>query len=275
MLFRSVNSDHFDTVDLFNRETSIPKVIQISNEAMVELEIRISSTGLKNTHSLGRQVILEAIYFFNAEKKIAAYPAPINLNRGGAFRPRFFEILQSLPSKADATILDIGGGKRKLNLPGYINLEYSPYDEPVLFGDALALPFKSDTIDFIYTAAVIEHVINPIKMGDEAYRVLKPGGKLLANSAFMQPIHSEGQHFFNCTPYALEIIFGRFEKIHTSWEGSISDTFNWMLKVAGVYGCMDRNEAEFLSRLLSKFDQKLTYEKLMYVASGVWAEATK
>lgn len=263
-------------VDLFNRETSIPRLISISNKTHKRISVSISPTGTSNPLSKGRQVILEEVVLFGTARIDATYRKAKAVNRGGQFPPRFFEIVESLNKNHECPlVLDIGGGRRTIDVPGYINLEYSAYDEPTLYGDALALPFRSGSVDFVYTAAVLEHVPNPLLMGKESLRVLRTGGQLLANSAFMQPVHSEGQHFFNCTPYAMELIFSDLKDRKISWEGAISHTFEWMLEVAGVTGRISSDDLSSFRKLIAGFDQQVTYDGLMYIASGVWAEGVK
>jgi SAM-dependent methyltransferase len=46
-----------------------------------------------------------------------------------------------------------------------------------LVADALNLPFESDSIDFVLSDQVIEHVPDDVAMAREIYRVLRPGGR--------------------------------------------------------------------------------------------------
>jgi len=45
----------------------------------------------------------------------------------------------------------------------------------------------------------------------EILRVLKPGGRVLVRTAFLQPLHEAPWHFFNCTRHGLEAWFEDFE----------------------------------------------------------------
>jgi SAM-dependent methyltransferase len=263
-----VNGADFAIIDLFNESVAIPLNVIVENISGDEIEVSIHPTGDSALGALGRQVILEGIFLCMGNSFIVpAYSKPPVRNRGGDFKPRFFELLKVVESEIGHApiILDVGGGKRQLGLDTYLNLEYASYEEPNLFGDGQSLPFKSDSIDLVYSAAVLEHVPDPTKMGREIYRVLKNGGRGLVNSAFMQPVHSEGQHFFNLTPYGIGLVLSKFMDIDISW----------MLRVAGIPGKVPAEELANFRMLVSSFDKHLTYDRLMYVASGVWGEVRK
>ena len=44
------------------------------------------------------------------------------------------------------------------------------------YGDATELPFRDNSLDYVVTSHVLEHVPNPVKALAEWYRVLRPGG---------------------------------------------------------------------------------------------------
>jgi SAM-dependent methyltransferase len=86
-----------------------------------------------------------------------------------------------------ASVLDVGGG------PGYFGKAFAevgaryigveldaPTDLPVeafaVSASGEALPFRSDSIDVVYSSNVLEHVRQPWVMADEFIRVVKPGG---------------------------------------------------------------------------------------------------
>jgi hypothetical protein len=45
----------------------------------------------------------------------------------------------------------------------------------------------------------------------ELFRVLKPGGSVRVQSAFLQPLHEEPAHFYNATEYGLRRWFSDFD----------------------------------------------------------------
>lgn len=260
-------------VDLFHPSTSVIRRVRVENPSGALRRISVHPTGRAHPRAQGRQVLLEYVLEETAESESPVYAKHPARNRGGAFAPRFFELLSALP--AEAVVLDVGGGRRQIDDPRYINLEYAPYEEPDLLGDGTRLPFRDGSVDLVYTAAVLEHVPDPLAMGREIHRVLKPGGQVLANSAFMQPVHSEGQHFFNLTPYGIELTFSRFEDRQVWWDGGFADLMKWIVDLSHVQGSVGPQKVEQFLALAREFQHHITPDRLMYFAGGVWLEGRK
>lgn len=58
-------------------------------------------------------------------------------------------------------------------------LTQNRYLDEALHGGAEAIPYPSDTFDFVIANNVMEHIANPHGVYREVYRVLKPGGRFL------------------------------------------------------------------------------------------------
>jgi SAM-dependent methyltransferase len=60
--------------------------------------------------------------------------------------------------------------------------------------DAHFLPFRNETFDTVYSAALTEHIADPQLMMSEVYRVLKPSGFYLGNGSFLEPWHDDSYY---------------------------------------------------------------------------------
>ncbi|MEW6038502.1 MAG: class I SAM-dependent methyltransferase [Pseudomonadota bacterium] len=76
----------------------------------------------------------------------------------------------------------------------YAGLDYSD-PEAMFLGDAQALPFKSDTFQFVLSIAVMQEVAHPQLMVQEAYRVLAPGGAFVGGASYLEAYRGTRFHF--------------------------------------------------------------------------------
>lgn len=106
-----------------------------------------------------------------------------------------------------SSILDLGGtsvGKRGVfNIEDYghrvIYANISSRKKPTILADAAALPFRENSFDVIVCSEVLEHVYDYRSLLEEALRVLKPQGLLLATVPFMYPQHPDPMDYFRYT----------------------------------------------------------------------------
>ena len=89
-----------------------------------------------------------------------------------------FNFIKRAKSGANATILDltesmmIEGKKKNIDLPEESQINW-------ICGDAMSIPFNNNTFDVYTISFGIRNVTNISKTLSEAYRVLKPGGRLM------------------------------------------------------------------------------------------------
>lgn len=107
----------------------------------------------------------------------------------------------------DGWVLDYGAGNRPEYLDNVVNLELAPYPSTDVMNGDMRLPFRDGCFDAIVTLAVLEHVREPWSVARELVRVLKPGGTLIADVPFLQPVHAYPSHFFNMTAEGLKSLF--------------------------------------------------------------------
>jgi predicted SAM-dependent methyltransferase len=112
--------------------------------------------------------------------------------------------------------LDIGCGRRKV-APTAIGVdlfrgkgEYPSYEiNPDLVWDCLDLPFKDDTMDYIVSNHLLEHLIDPARAITEWKRVLKADGLLIIvvpDARFHDVLRSDPTHIHAFTPDTLKQI---------------------------------------------------------------------
>ena len=69
------------------------------------------------------------------------------------------------------------------------------------------LPIESEAADTVVSLSVMEHLCEPQIMLNEAYRILKPGGRIVLQVPWQWWIHEAPYDFFRYTPYGLKYLF--------------------------------------------------------------------
>lgn len=132
--------------------------------------------------------------------------------------------------------LIVGSGNR--NLPrglNSLNIEVIGFDlfcgsSVDFIADAHDMPLASDTFDMVFVQAVLEHVVEPHKVVDEIYRVLKNQGIVVSEVPFLQGIHEGAYDFYRFTPSAHVFLFRRFQRISHGILGGATLSFVWALR---------------------------------------------
>jgi SAM-dependent methyltransferase len=104
-------------------------------------------------------------------------------------------------------LLDLGSGRRRL-APNVVTTDVAAWPEVDVVADAHRLPFAEASFDAIVLQAVIEHVLDPIQLLEEARRALRPGGRIYVEAPFLYPEHDE-HDYRRWTRRGLEVDVGR------------------------------------------------------------------
>lgn len=168
---------------------------------------------------------------------------------------------------ADGPVLDNGGGGRKH--PRIVGLEYVPHPNNSVQADGLNLPFRDESFALVLSQAVLEHVTDPQRYVDEVFRVLRPGGTMWIEAAFLQPVHQAPWHFFNITPFGLAHLCQRFDVVAVEQFGSIVEQWEWIGREAGADEALTASERGAMHRMLAKVEAAMTPERRWNTASGV------
>ena len=116
---------------------------------------------------------------------------------------------QVLDSSGNGGIcLSVGGGPLRIT-PEVTNLNIACFPNVDVVGDAHCLPYADSSVDSIYCEAVLEHLSDPVTAVREMFRVLKPGGKAIGITPFLQRFHGYPYHFQNFTVIGHSLIFER------------------------------------------------------------------
>ncbi len=176
-------------------------------------------------------------------------------------------------------VLDIGAGFRDLQEDRLVRLDvvWTPHAD--VLGDAHALPFRDEVFDVVMAEAVLEHLRDPFAAAREMYRVLKPGGQVLAGCNFMFPFHGFPSMYFCCTEDGLREVFSSFREIAVEvapWQRPALALRALVVELVNRLQPQEPLEHEFIEALRSldrfpvdRIDASLTQEDAKRIAAGL------
>jgi SAM-dependent methyltransferase len=121
-------------------------------------------------------------------------------------RRRVRHLILSRAPMARGILLDVGCGMKPYvemfapYVDRQIGLDYSSTsgyrgNAADVFGDAAAIPFRTDSVDTVLSIAVLEHVEDPDRVVGEIARVVRPGGLIMMTTPFVFPVHATADYF--------------------------------------------------------------------------------
>ncbi|MGH6796038.1 MAG: class I SAM-dependent methyltransferase, partial [Methylocella sp.] len=165
------------------------------------------------------------------------------------------QILQLVNEFADGLILDCGAGRRPVYFSNVVNYEIVDYDTTDIIGVGERLPFRDNTFDAALSLAVLEHVRDPMQCANEIARVLKPGGKLVCQMPFLQPLHGYPHHYFNATHQGLRRLFEdslQIERVYVPYGLHPIFALQWIIQ-SWANGLSGDPKQQFLDARMSDF----------------------
>ena len=162
--------------------------------------------------------------------------------------------------KKDSKVLIIGGGtlgsgsdyffsmcKRKGISIDSIDVYFS--QNITAIADAHYLPFENESYELVIIQAVLEHVINPNRVVEEIYRILKNNAIVYAETPFMQCVHEGPYDFTRFSHSGHRWLFKKFKEISSgAHHGAFSSTL-FILSYA-ISGLMRNKTIGILIRIL-------------------------
>jgi SAM-dependent methyltransferase len=217
-----------------------------------------------------------------------APPGSQVLSRFGATfftHPYSEDSLALIEHYSDGVVLDFGAGNpRPESLRPHVLLhEAVQYDQIDVVSLTPRLPYHDNSFDAILSQAVFEHIPRPWEVASELHRVLKRGGQIHIDTAFLQPFHSDPNHYFNMTLAGVREIFRPFRKVRVGVKPYQLPSFGLRMQLAvmlehlGPGAWRDRVQAlhEELERDGSALDAALDPDGQRYLAAGVYFHGDK
>lgn len=262
------------SVDLFQSEGSQVVAVPVATDlASGRRQLAIRARGEANPASGGRDVIVEEIVLWGPKTQGDHFTDPVAINRGNPYSPNIEPWLATIPS--GEPILECGGGDRRRIRPAYVNFELLKLELADVYGDLHAMPFPDDTFAATCSQAVFEHLSNPFAAAQELIRVTRPGGLVITEVAFMQPLHAVPYHYFNMTTWGVQELFKYCEVLECDWFGELSFTVDWLMKAAALPAKVPADRLANITSQFKSFDPLIAHEDLRSVASGVYLVARK
>lgn len=138
-------------------------------------------------------------------------------NSTNPYSPKSLRLIQANP---DALILDFGAGNpaRTELFDNVVRMDFGHYPTCDVVSTERNLPFRDEAFDFVISESVFEHVRDPWHCAAELHRVLKKGGRVQVDCAFLYPVHSEPHNYYNMTLFGLDETFKMFRKVEAGVE---------------------------------------------------------
>lgn len=135
------------------------------------------------------------------------------------------KLRNSLPPESLA--IDVGSGNTRI-VESVINIDLMPYPNVDIVAEAGRIPFINDSVDLVFSIAVLEHVRDPEAAISEIVRVLRPGGSAYIFVPFIQGFHSSPHDYQRYTRAGLEYALRKLQIVRTENFGPTSGLV-WIL----------------------------------------------
>lgn len=196
------------------------------------------------------------------------------MNNTNPYSTKSLEVINKNP---DAFILDFGSGnpKKEEIFDNVLRMEFVHYRSTEVISTEKNLPFVDGTFDYVISESVFEHIKDPFHYAREIFRVLKPGGEVLIDTAFLQPVHADPYHYFNMTLEGLREVFRDFKEIEAGVESyqTASYTLNILLRTYKDLLDNDKIRKEFEKKFIidfNKYNQYIPENKQYIMSAGVY-----
>jgi len=138
----------------------------------------------------------------------------VRLSESGATNPYGEPVRAILDAHEGGCVLDFGSGNPGADRrPDVVHFDVQHFPGTDVVCTTRRLPFADGVFDAIVSQAVFEHLADPFATAKELARVLKVGGQIYVETAFLQPLHGDPSHHFNMTAAALRNVMAPFDPV--------------------------------------------------------------
>jgi SAM-dependent methyltransferase len=137
-------------------------------------------------------------------------PPPVMHRYNPDLRKPPTSVLFEAPPASLPLVLNVGGGPYRVTEHELV-LNLAPFANVDVVADAHRIPLADDTLDSVFSLAVLEHVADPRRVVAEMIRVLKPGGYLYSEVPFIFFFHGYPTDFTRLTLEGMKRMFGALE----------------------------------------------------------------
>ena len=151
---------------------------------------------------------------------------------------------------SDELIVNLGSGNSFVNNDA-VNIDIINYPLVDIVSGIGDVPLADNCVDKVVINSVLEHVEDPIKVIDEIYRVLKPGGQVYSSTPFIVGFHASPSDYYRWTVSGVRLLFGKYNILDIRQEGGATSAMLWVFQ-------------EWLALLLSFGNQRI--HNVIYIA---------
>ncbi len=146
--------------------------------------------------------------------------------------------------------LEVGSGFKRLGTH-FLNLDIYPFANVDVVGDVHRLPFRDAAFEGVWLIDVLEHLADPSDVVPELYRVVKPGGHVLATISWMHPWHGAPSDYQRLS---LDSLAGLFTPFHCDevkvWRGPTVALLNFLASYFALFTFTSNKRLHLLIKAL-------------------------
>ncbi len=183
---------------------------------------------------------------------------------------------------AHGLVLDLGAGnpRESEHYPNVVFHEFVQYAHTDVVSVCDKLPYREGIFDAVISKAAFEHLARPWEIADEIYRVLKPGGFVTVDTAFMYPLHGDPYHFFNMTLDGVREIFKRFQTVRCGVKPYQTPSYGLRAQMDIMLDHLQSEDwrnriTAWRDSISQELDNALDAKGIERLAAGVFFEGTK